>query len=192
MKAIKIFQNYLILALPAVVACMLWSSFRDAGAQPPATAGLRVLWELLSWNLMLWFAGLIAYLLLLLFHSPTRELTIARLLNLRERDEREVFITGRASKKSYIATLSLMIFLLFLSIFTLEIKRVPPQQAVDGKTGVLSIGLKFDLFESAPKVSANNSYVEFQDLPLTKSGIILLVVLWQLGTFALSARKEQL
>lgn len=144
---------------------------------------------------MLWFLGIIIYLCLLLFTKEAREKTLSRLTQIHERDERESYITGQASRTAFLSTISLLIFLLFFSVFTVNIYKLPQEQAVSGKTGTLALGLQFNLFENKPsKVETEGSEVIFEsrDLPITKTGLLLLLVIWQVGVFKLSARKQQI
>lgn len=186
-KLIRALQTYLLVAAPFVVACMLAGTIA-----PHWRSGLA--WELLSWNLMLWFLLLIVFLVLLVAIPAARERTLLRLANLRERDEREEFITGRAARATYMSTLSLMIFFLFFSVFTFDVKRKPPAQVVDGKEHVMSIGLRFDLWDESRKTAGAEDGVLFEsrDLPLSKSAIILIFLAWQLASFNLAARRQRL
>lgn len=194
-KVIRFIQNYLVFALPFVIGCAVWSSVRSENEiLGNASVATKVLWEVLSWNLMLWFATLISFLILLVVLPDARERTLKRLANLKERDEREEYITGKASRAAYISTLSLMIFLLFISIFSLNITRVPESEAIDGKTKKLSIGLQFNLTDS-PRTQTNQTgqvLFESKDIPLSKTAILFVLLGWQLVAFNLTARKEQL
>lgn len=194
-KVVRIIQNYLACALPFVIACAVWSSLRSEGdILGSASVFTKGLWELLSWNLMLWFAALISFLILLVALPEARERTLKRLAGVKERDEREEYITGKASRAAYIATLSLLILLLFLSVFSLNITRAPENEAIDGKTKRLSIGLQFNMTD-IPKSQTNQSgqvLFESKDLPLSKTAILFVLLSWQLVTFNLTARKELL
>jgi hypothetical protein len=152
----------------------------------------KFVWEILSWNLMLWFAVLILFLVMLVIVPTTRESTLTRLANIKERDEREEYITGRASRVAYISTLSVMLLFLFISIFTINIYRAPESEAVNGKRGNVSIGLSLNLLDE-PKVESNTSgevIFESNDIPLSKSAIILILIAWQLLAFNISARRQ--
>lgn len=189
----RIIQNYLIYALPFVLIEMVWSSFQsDRQITSDSSFLIRALWEVFSWNLMLWFAILIFFFCSLVFASNVREQTLKRIANIKDRDEREEYITGRASKSSYISTLSVLILLLFLSIFNLEVRRLPEDQAIGGKTKTLSIGLNFKIFDEAKKEVTNGGDVLFEsnDIPFSKTGIILLILIWQIVSFHLRARRE--
>lgn len=186
-------QTYLMYALPFVLICMAWGSLRTE-SEIVAGAGLatRAAWEILSWNLMLWFAVLIAFLVALVSSPDAREKTLLRLARIKERDEREQQITGLASRRAYVSTLSLLILLLFLSMFSFNVTRVPADQAVNGKRGTLSIDMRFNLWDE-PVTTASPTgdvLVEARQLPLSKPAILLMLLIWQIGAFSLSARRE--
>ena len=121
-----------------------------------------------------------------------RERTLRRLANLHDRDEREEIITGKASRVAYVSTLSLLIFLLFVSIFTVNITRLPEGQAVNGHQHTLSIGFHDGLFNKpiVEKDSQGDVMFESKDIPLSKTAILLIVLVWQLLSYNLAARKE--
>lgn len=194
-KITRFIQSYLIYALPFVLICMAWGTVHsEKEILADATFLTKAAWEFLSWNLMLWFAVLILFLFLLVALPEAREKTLKRLANIKERDEREQFITGRASRTAYISTLSLMILLLFLSVFSLNIYRVPKTEAINGKTGTVSIGLGFSLLEKPHLETNSDNQVIFEskDIPLSKTAIILILIIWQLTVFNFIARKENL
>jgi hypothetical protein len=185
-------QNYLVCALPFVLACVAWSA---TGSEREILNGssflLRMTWEILAWNLIFWFFCLVVFLLLMLFVPSTRDMVTRRIANVKERDEREIYITGQASKKTFLSTLSVLIFLLFISIFTFNITKIPPNEVVDGHERRMSITFNFKLMDD-PKIERNESgqvLFESKDLPLSKSSILLLLIVWQVAMFALSARK---
>jgi hypothetical protein len=79
-----------------------------------------------------------------------------------------------------------------LSIFNLQIRRLPLEQQIDGHTKSLSIGLNFKIFDEPKKEISNESDAIFEtkDIPFSKTGLILFVLLWQVAGFHLRARKE--
>ncbi len=188
-KTIRLIQSYLIFALPFVVAVSLWSSYGSPASD--ASLLLRGLWEVASWNLILWFAVLILFLVFLVVYRPAREQTLRRIANLKERDEREEYLTGQAAKSSYVSTLSCLILLLFLSIFSVKLTRVPENMAINGNRRTLMIKVDSELLDR-PRTEANAAYetlVDIRGIPLSKAGLLLIVLLWQLLSFNLSMRK---
>lgn len=192
-KFIRCIQNYLLYSLPLVLICMAWGTFHpESEILKGASLFTKALWEILSWNLMLWFAVLVLFLILLVIIPDVRERTLIRLANIKERDEREQYITGKASRTAFISTLSLLILLLFFSIFSLNIYKVPESKAINGKRGTVAIGLQFNLLEKA-RVETNSAgqvLFESKDIPFSKSAILLGLIIWQLVVFNISARRE--
>jgi hypothetical protein len=185
-------RKYLVFASPFVAVTVIWGMIQsDSEIRKTGGFLLKALWELMSWSLIAWFVCLFIFMLLLVFRKETQDSTIKYLAGLRERDEREEVIMGVAAKRAFTATTSFLIFLLFLSCFTLSIAKLPPEQAVDRKNTTLSIG--FHLTGSEPAVSTSPDgtvYYEHRDLPLSKSAIILVVLIWQVATFRCQARRE--
>jgi hypothetical protein len=195
-KIIRYIQNYLICALPFVIACMVWETL-----QPDIQFGIsfsiiaKALWELLSWNLMLWFAVLVLFLISLVTISNVREKTLRRLANLRERDEREQYITGKAARAAYISTLSFLILFLFLSMVSLRVSEVPNNQVVNGHHKQVNIGIHFNFLEKEAGKMLNQTPEEkvlfdSNQMKPSTSTILLFLLCWQLLIFNLTARKE--
>lgn len=193
-KSVRIVQNYLLYSLPLVLICMAWGSITpEAEIQQYAPKPIFWLWEILAWNLVLWFIILILFLITLVASAEAREFTLKRLANLQERDEFEQYITGRASRAAYISTLSLMILLLFLSVFTVNVYRLPMEERPVGKRGTVEIGLHFGFWEGDKGSAATpkgEPIFNTADFPVSKSTILILLLAWQLVVFNLTARRE--
>lgn len=189
-KAIRVVQNYLVCAFPLVLACMVWSSLRADTPTPPIW--LRAGWEILSWNLIVWFTVLILFLVALVTVPAVREKTLTRLANIRERDEREQYITGRAARASLVSTLSLLALLLFLSIFSVRVTHAPTSDGSTGAKRTLSIGMNVGFLDDAPAVAKaeKGAVFGYESLAISKTGILLMVLVWQLATFHVVARRE--
>ena len=192
-KFTRILQNYLVVAFPFVLAVMIWGEFQSFdNINSTSSFFLKAVWELGSWNPILWFLLLIAYLLIIIAYPPAREQTLRRIANLSERDEREEQMTGRASRNSYISTISVLIFLLFISVLRVNLARIPPELVVDDRKHTLSIGFKFKLVDEPKEELASPAPVLFDSrgIPLSKTAILLIILLWQLVSFNLSMRKQ--
>jgi len=194
-KIIRLIQTYLMFGFPFVMICMVWETiYTENKILKDATTLTRTLWDALGWNLMLWFAVLIIFLVMLVAVPSVREKTLRRLANLKDRDEREEYITGKASRAAYISTLSLMIFFLFFSIFSFNIYRVPQTEAINGKHLFASISIGFNLLDKPAVENYSKKEVLFKskNFSLSTSAIILILLGWQLLIFNLTARKERL
>ncbi len=192
-KLIRAVQTYLLLAAPFVVVIMIWRTLQPESVITKSDSFfVRALWEVLAWHLMTWFAVFILFLVSLVVIPEARENTLVRLANIKERDEREEFVTGRAAKSAYISGLSVLLLLLFFSMFQLQITRLPADQAIKGKTGTLNLGMHFNLIDDSKVENAPSGKVLFEtkDIPLSKSGILLTLIAWLILAFHIRARKE--
>ncbi|MBK9322702.1 MAG: hypothetical protein IPM97_07110 [Bdellovibrionaceae bacterium] len=185
-------QNYLVFSLPFVVVCASWGSIQsDREILVSGSFLAKAAWEVLSWNLMIWFLLLIVFLILMVFVPSTREMVTRRIANIKERDEREIYITGQASRVAFTSTLSILIFLFFISIFTFNVSKIPPEEVVNNRAKSLSIGFNFKLTDD-PKIEkdqAGQVLLESKNIPLSKSAILLLLIVWQISMFGFSARR---
>jgi hypothetical protein len=193
-KLVRLIQTYLLIGLPFVLACMARKSITPSEMMLQETFRFtNILWEILSFNLMLWFTVLIIFLAMLVAVPSVREKTLRRLANLKERDEREEYITGKASRAAYISTLSLMIFFLFFSIFSFSYYRVPENQAIHGKRNTISVNAEFNLLGDSQIIYSPGTEMVFttKNLSLSPASILFILIGWQLLAFNLAARKEQ-
>lgn len=197
-KLIRFIQNYLIVSLPFVIVCMVWSTLLpEEKFLPEASLFLKILWNILSFNLMAWFAVLIMFLTLMVVAPNIREKTLRRLANLKERDEREQAITGKASRVSYISTLSLTLFFLFFSMFSLRVTDLPKEHKLGAqKSREINISLHFSFLNQAKEgyvaqITAEDRKVLFdsKNIDLSTSAILLILLCWQLSAFNITARK---
>src|SRR5258708_7039786 len=92
-KIIRFIQNYLVIGLFFVIFLMASSylSYLQNNSASSASVVAKVFSEILSWNMIIWFATLIIFLIMLVTIPAVREKTLKRLANLKERDEREQY-----------------------------------------------------------------------------------------------------
>lgn len=196
-KVIKYIQVYLILGFPFVVACMVWNTVNPQIANTIGFSVKNLAWHILAFNLMLWFCVLILFLISLIVLPSVREKILCSLANIKERDEREEYITGKAARSAYISNLGLLIFLLFFSIFSVNINYSPENPV--GKQKTLQIGLGFSLFENKSEakntdknIIQNKTILDSTHYSLSKTSILLILLAWQVISFNLAARKEKI
>jgi hypothetical protein len=196
-KIIRVIQNYLLIGLPFVLICMVWETiYPDIQFGKNVSTLTRLCWELLSINLMVWFIMLIVFLICMITMKGVREKTLRRLANLKERDEREQYIMGKAARATYISSLSLMILVLFFCMFSVRISTIPP---VPPNNHHLSAGisLHFSLLNKTEyaklqdKSAKTSVLFDSKEFSLSSSAIVLLLLGWQLLIFNYTARKEQ-
>lgn len=197
-KIMRFIQNYLIIGLPFVVACMIWQTINpDINLLNNTSKITNILWTTLGINLMIWFLMLIVFLSLMVLVPAFREKTLKRLANIKDKDEREQFITGQAAKKSYISTLSMTIFLLFFSLFSLQVIWGPPAVENEKHRGSVSISMGFSLLNKSSSGSISQDMEKASDtvvfdsknLSLSSAALIFILLIWQILAFNMSARK---
>src|SRR3990167_930953 len=192
-------QNYLLYGFLFVIALFIWSAgiayFSPLSVISNSNFIIRILHELLSYNLMFWFLTLVLYMVFLVVIPSVRDKTLRRLANLKERDEREEYITGKAARASYIATLSLTIFFLFFSLININLYTFPKTDPQ--KPGhAVGVGIDYSFFsnpiiEKSSDVQANTIF-DSREFSLSSSTLLLVFLGWQLFVFNLVARREYL
>lgn len=123
-----------------------------------------------------------------------REKTLRRLANVQERDEREEYITGKAARATYIATLSLMLFFLFFSLIDINFSKLNQQDKHKPQHSI-SISAHYRFF-SEPAVKSSDDRIttifDTNQFSLSCATLIFMLLGWQLFIFNRVARKERL
>ncbi len=180
--------------LPAIVVFAAFSYFYSSGVVNHTHAYLRLLNSLAGLVIAMWMALSLYLSVRLMVSGPFRDHVITRLTFLRERDEREVILTGKATRTTFLTTLAILIFLFCLSCFHVSIYKVPPERAVDGKTGMVSLGLGFSLLEHSkqdkPEVAIERKDIfSYRGLPVSSTAVILMLIVWQIISYNYSIRR---
>ena len=188
----QLITTYLVYALTLVIPILIWAGLLLPNNKPTSELSIVIfLWEVLSVHFIFWFIVLIYFFFALLFSSSFRQSILTKLAGIKERDERESIIAGEASKSVFITMLAALIFLFFLSGVSINISKLPPEQIIDGKTKRLSIGFQFGMldFRGYQDKKNNGTLLTIHDLPLTKEGIIILMIILQIGSYHFFTRK---
>jgi hypothetical protein len=180
--------------LPAVVVLAAFSYFYSTGIVSHVYVYFRLL-NLLAGLVIAGWMTLCLYLSVrLMVSGPFRDRVMAKLTFIRERDEREAILTGKATRTTFLTSLAILIFLFCLSCFQVSIYRVPKERAIDGKTGFVSLGLGFSLLEHSKQDRANDK-IEKKDmfsytgLPVSSTAVTLLLIIWQILCYNYSMRR---
>lgn len=121
-----------------------------------------------------------------------REKVLTKLTFIKERDEREVILTGKAAKTTMLTTIAILIFLFCLSCFQFSTYRVPPDS--DGKSMVLSLNLNLDLLKEVPRTNSDEvinkeDIISYTGLPISSSAVILGLIIWQIISYNYHMRR---
>jgi hypothetical protein len=180
--------------LPAVVVFAAFAYSYSSGVVNHANVYLRLLNSLAGLVIAMWMTLSLYLSVRLMVSGPFRDHVIARLTFMRERDEREVILTGKATRTAFMTTLAILIFLFCLSCFHVSIYRLPPESAVDGKTRMVSLDLGFNLLEHSkqgkPKDTIEKKDIfSYAGLPVSSTTVILLLIVWQIISYNYSIRR---
>ncbi|VBB07124.1 Hypothetical protein LUCI_2368 [Lucifera butyrica] len=180
--------------LPLIIVLAVFSYLHDSGIIASAYSYLEHLYNFAGFMFALWMLLSVYLGIRLMFSGTFREKVLTRITFIKERDEREVMLTGKAAKTTMLTTLAILIFFFCLSCFQVSVYRIPPENAVHGKTGVISIGLNFSLLENppqdAPQTSGQKQNIfTYSGLPVSNSAVILGVIAWQIIAYNYSMRR---
>lgn len=188
LKINRFIAKFLLYSVPIVAITIIWSEFRS----PNNPGVLSSLQGLLSWYTIVWFIGLFYFALVLTVSSSTREKLLSKIAGIKERDEREVFIAGEVSKKIFLTMLSVLILLLFVSMLSVHVVKLPKDKVVDGKEKSLIVSFRFSLFDSKVETNDNSNKQIFamDGLPLSNEGLLFLLLLFQVSSYQYFARSK--
>jgi hypothetical protein len=174
--------------LPLVIILSIFSYFYGLEILNRVPDKIKLLYNFAGLVLALWMLLSIYLSVRLMVSSSFRNKVLAKITFIRESDEREVMLTGKAIKTTFLTSLAILIFLFCFSCFQVSIYRVPPAKAVDGKTGRISLGVGFTLLESSKQAHADKTLQKtdiftYTGLPLSSTAVILLLIIWQIISY---------
>ncbi len=190
----SIFLKVFLYGLPLVIILAIFSYRYGLGRFQGLAGNFKLLYNFSGLVFAIWMLLSIYLSVRLMVSGSFRNLVLARLTFIRERDEREVMLTGRATRKTFLTSLAVLIFLFFLSCFQVSIYRLPPEKAVDGKTGIISLGFGFNLLEYSHKVLPQETLQKtdifsYAGLPVSSTAVILLLIIWQITSYNFSMQR---
>jgi len=179
--------------LPVAVADAVFLSLRHFKVIDQAAPVTALLYDLSGLFIALWMALVLYLALRLVVSADLREQVLVRLTFIRERDEREAMLVGQATKTTFLLTLAVLLFLFCLSSFQVSIYRVAQEQAVNGKTGMVSLGFNFQILDTQAKtadaVVKQKDIFSYTRLPISNTALILFLIIWQIAVFNLVMRR---
>lgn len=188
-------SKYLIISIPFVIATILWALPLINGNEFHEPKSL--LWDIAGWHFVTWFLLVVYSIVSLVFWSAFREKVLTILTFSKERDERESYISGRASKATFYSTLAILILFFFLSGLHLHIYRKPKEDAIDGKRGTITIGFSFSFVNSATKKDyevfdqkKNEKILVLDGIPFTQESILLFLILYHITSYHIFTRRR--
>lgn len=194
-RADSVLVKVFLYGLPIIVIFGVFSYSYNTGIIDYATGTAQFFNNLAGLVYAIWMTLSIVLSIRLMVSGPFRDQVLSRFTFIRERDEREVMLTGKATRTTFLTTLAILMFLFCLSCFQVSIYRVPPEKAVDGKTGFVTLGVTCNLLENSKQVGAHGDELRQQDiftysgLPISSTAIILGLILWQICSYNVTMRS---
>ncbi len=194
-RADSVLVKVFLYGLPIIAIFGVFSYSYNTGIIDHATGTAQFFNKLAGLLYAIWMTLSIVLSIRLMVSGPFRDQVLSRFTFIRERDEREVMLTGKATKTTFLTTLAILMFLFCLSCFQVSIYRVPPEKAVDGKTGFVTLGLTCNLLENSKQVGAHNdeflkqNIFTYSGLPISSSAIILGLLIWQICSYNITMRR---
>ncbi len=179
--------------IPAIAVLAFSASQGDWTSADPA-GWLHLLNRGFGIILALWMGLSLFLSLRMILSEPLRDAVLTRLTFIRERDEREALLTGRATKATFLMSLAILILLFGLSAIQVSVYRVPPERAIHGKTGMVTMGVGFCLLDQAERkisgtVVPRQDIFSYAGLPLSSSAVILILIAVQILFYNISVRR---
>ncbi len=182
--------KYFMYTSPVFIGFMIWASFEFKGAASPAQLNGGI-WDVFGWFFIAWILILLYTVTKMLFSKNYRDTTMARIAGIKERDERETVVAGNAAKFSFLSTFALLLFMLVFSVTNLTVVKQP--DPATGKNGMVTIGFGMKAIDEEAVVHEKKEGMEsfkYTSFPLAKPLMILLLMVWQIGSYQLVARRE--
>jgi hypothetical protein len=188
---VRLLKGYLY-GLPVLGLAALITRIDDFQAALAASGSIKILYDLFGLMVAIWMALTVYLGMRLLLSERFREEVLSKITFIKERDEREVMLAGRSAKATMLTTLAVLLFAFCLSCFQISYYRLPPEQAVDGKTRAVELGLKFELIDRPQQAGAEDgrqNIVAYTGLPVSNSALILGLIAWQIAAYNYSLRR---
>lgn len=153
------------------------------------------LFNIAGWIGMAWCLAVVYLFFSIALNENLKNSFVRWLAGIRENDERETYLTGVASKKTFITVTSILVLLLFLSMLQVSIYRPKEEKQTSDSNGQIAIGMGLPLLSNTKTLPASNEQnrayiVNYQGIPLTSGATLLLIIVLQLGAFYYYSRRE--
>ena len=144
---------------------------------------------------LIWIPMSLLFVITLFFSRKNRESFFKMLSGIKERDEREVQIVGKALRASYLTTMTIILFMFFISFLSVEISIKPADNVETGKSHRIissSLGIEHQLTYPGTEYirkEGNNLIIQHLAMPVTPPALFLILLLWQIVSFKIVSRK---
>lgn len=155
-----------------------------------------LLMDILGITTILWIIVVIYQVFTIGLSDNKRNQFVRWLAGIKENDERESLIAGVVSKKTFIFMTGILTLLLFLSMLRISIYQTNEIMPNGKKNGEISLGfasqfVQTELEQKTVQEGPQKIHiVRYNGLPLTADGVLIIVMLLQIGAFYTFSRRE--
>ncbi|MBC7713336.1 MAG: hypothetical protein H7177_08355 [Rhizobacter sp.] len=174
---------------PIVIIFCIWATLTGFMNHPTAD---NLFWNVFGWMFISWVLILLYTVTKMLFSRKIRDILMAKLAGIKERDEREVIVAGNAAKFAFLSTFALLLFMLVFSVTTFTVKKAPNDQPKRNGTALIGFGFTpIDKEALVHEIKPDGvETFDYKSFPLTKPVMILIMMVWMIGSYHLVARKQ--
>ena len=148
---------------------------------------------LLSHSLF-WILTSLILTMSMFFSKNNRDVVLKKLSGIKEKDEREVQITGKALKSSYLSSMTILLFLLLISLFEVEAVRKSADNVEPGQLrGSISLHIGFKVLNSDAIIIQKEGYdwkILIEDLAISSSTLITILLVWQIVSYRYVSKRS--
>ena len=202
-KIIEIFRKivigYIFYTFPlTLLGCVIIAKYTQGNPEeflqePYYAAFLNNLIYIAMAQFGIWTLISLLFSITMFFSRNNREIFLKRLSGIKERDEREVQIVGKALRVSYLSTMTILLFLLFISLFYVEYNIKSADNVELGQQrSSLAFGVEFSFLYPHGLVKQREGYdyfFSYRGLPLPTHTVILLLLVWQIVSYRFVSRR---
>lgn len=204
----KIVIGYVFYTFPAtLIGFFILAKYVDAS--PSYGVFLKILIYIAMAQFAIWTLVSLLFSISMFFSKNNREIFLKKLSGIKERDEREVQIAGKALRANYLSTMTILLFLLFISLFHMEfsvksadnVEPDKPPNSLSLRIGyhfldsneTLSIGFEYHFLDSDAIITQSEGYddfFKFHGIPVSTSGLILILLIWQIVSYRYISKRS--
>ncbi len=194
MKTIKkIIIGYVFYSSPLILILFICTAIKKPvlDVHPLSTYSNFILILILECGV--WTLTALGLTISMIFSAKLRNTVLVKLSGIKERDEREVQIVGKALKSSYLTGMTILLCLLSISFLQVTITKKSPDNLAPGELQrSIQLGFHAELTDSDAIITGKEGYdiyYQYNDVPFSVPSLILLMLVWQIASYRYVSRK---
>lgn len=190
----KIVIGFVFYTFPLAIVGFLFIGLYENSIIPHIKPYITGLYAITLVHAVFWTLIVLLLTIAMFFSKRLRNDVLSKLSGMKERDEREVQIVGKALKSTYLSTMTILLFLLIISLFNIYIEKKSVDSVEPGQLrNSVSIHLGFDIIDHHAFIREKEGYEEYfeiNDLPISSSTLIIILMLWQIFSYLHVTRRS--